>query len=63
MTKCSGKNNNNKTNHDKTKRQKQANSKNKANKKQTTKTNKYREVDVEVFRYLVKIGGHRSGNV
>ena len=42
----------------------------KQSKKQTNKqkTNKYREVfsfkiDVEVFRFLVKVGGHRSGNV
>lgn len=37
-------------------------------KKQTIKTNKGREifsfkVDVEVFRYQVKVSGHRSGNV
>lgn len=52
MTKYSGKNNNNKTNHDKTKRQKQTSSKNKANKKQTTKTNKYREVFWSTLKYL-----------
>ena len=52
MTKYSGKNNNNKTNHDKTKRQKQTSSKNKANKKQTTKTNKYMEVFWSTLKYL-----------
>ena len=40
----------------------------KTKQKQTNKTNKGREVfsfktDVEGFRYLVKVGGHRSGNV
>lgn len=40
----------------------------KQSKKQSNKTNKGREVfsfkiDVEGFRYLVKVSGHRSGNV